>query len=105
MTIFSSFDADTDAAADAARAAGVSTRRSQAAVASLFGALGFSYGTWTSRLPAIKANLGLSTAQVSMILLSAALGAVFSFPVTAAALHRLGSRGASVLSGSLLAVG
>ncbi|MFL6625588.1 MAG: MFS transporter [Burkholderiaceae bacterium] len=104
MTIFSSFDADTDAA-DAARAAGLSTRRSQLAVASLFGALGFSYGTWTSRLPAIKAGLGLSTSQVSVLLLCAAVGAIFSFPVTAAALHRMGSRGASLLSGALLAVG
>jgi len=88
---------------DASRPGRVSTRRSQVAVASLFGALGFSYGTWTSRLPAIKANLGLSTTQVSYVLLSAALGAVFSFPVTAAALHKLGSRGASLLSGGLLA--
>ena len=88
---------------ESTRLAGV--RRSQLAVASLFGALGFSYGTWTSRLPAIKANLGLSTSQVSVVLLFAAFGAIFSFPVTAAALHRLGSRGASLLSGSLLAVG
>jgi MFS family permease len=99
MTISSSFDAD------AMRAAAVATRRSQAAVAALFGALGFSYGTWTSRLPAIKAGLGLSTSQVSVLLLCAAVGAIFSFPVTAAALHRLGSRGASLLSGGLLAVG
>jgi MFS family permease len=91
--------------ADAARAAASATRRSQLAVGSLFGALGFSYGTWTSRLPAIKANLGLSTSQVSVVLLFAALGAIFSFPVTAAALHRFGSRGASLLSGVLLAVG
>ena len=90
---------------DAARVDVAAVRRSQLAVASLFGALGFSYGTWTSRLPAIKANLGLSTAQVSMVLLSAAIGAIFSFPVTAAALHRLGSRGASLLSGGLLAIG
>jgi len=89
---------------DAARAA-ASTRRSQLAVASLFGALGFSYGTWTSRLPAIKSNLGLSTSQVSVVLLFAALGAIFSFPVTAAALHKLGSRGASLVSGTLLAMG
>ncbi len=99
MTGPSAFDAD------AARAGAVSTRRSQLAVASLFGALGFSYGTWTSRLPAIQANLGLSTSQVSVVLLFAALGAIFSFPVTAAALHKLGSRGASLLSGVLLAVG
>lgn len=82
-----------------------SARRSQLAVASLFGALGFSYGTWTSRLPAIKGNLGLGTSQVSVVLLFAALGAIFSFPVTAAALHRLGSRGASLVSGTLLAMG
>ena len=91
--------------ADAARTDAAATRRSQLAVAALFGALGFSYGTWTSRLPAIKANLGLSTSQVSVVLLFAALGAIFSFPVTAAALHKLGSRGASLLSGVLLAVG
>jgi len=98
MTGFSAFDSDE------ARAGAVSVRRSQLAVASLFGALGFSYGTWTSRLPAIKGNLGLSTAQVSVVLLCAALGAVFSFPVTAAALHKLGSRGASLWSGALLAL-
>jgi MFS family permease len=90
---------------DAARVAAVSARRSQLAVASLFGALGFSYGTWTSRLPAIKGNLGLSTSQVSVVLLFAALGAIFSFPVTAAALHKFGSRGASLASGVLLALG
>ena len=82
-----------------------STLRSQLAVASLFLALGFSYGTWTSRLPAIKGNLGLSTSQVGGVLLCAAFGAIFSFPVTAAALHRLGSRGASLLSGVLLSLG
>ncbi|HEX7690269.1 MAG TPA: hypothetical protein VF453_21360, partial [Burkholderiaceae bacterium] len=76
--------------------------RSQLAVGALFLALGFNYGTWTSRLPAIKAQLGLSTGQVSLVLLAAALGAVFSFPVTAAAVHRFGSRGASLLSAGLL---
>ena len=90
---------------DAARVDTLSVRRGQLAVASLFGALGFSYGTWTSRLPAIKGNLGLSTSQVSVVLLFAALGAIFSFPVTAAALHKLGSRGASLLAGGLLGVG
>jgi MFS family permease len=99
MTGSSTFDSD------ATRVTAATTRRSQLAVASLFGALGFSYGTWTSRLPAIKANLGLSTSQVSVVLLFAALGAIFSFPVTAAALHKLGSRGASLASGTLLAIG
>jgi hypothetical protein len=79
-----------------------SARASQLAVASLFAALGFNYGTWTARLPAIKDNLGLSTSQLSLMLLAAALGSVFSFPVTATLLHRLGSRGASVASGAVL---
>ena len=91
--------------ADATRVSARATRRSQWAVAWLFMALGFSYGTWTSRLPAIKANLGLSTSQVSAVLLCAALGAIFSFPVTAAALLRFGSRGTCLLSGALLALG
>ncbi len=99
MTGSSAFDSAADSAGT------VSTRRRQLAVASLFAALGFSYGTWTSRMPAIKANLGLTTAQVSTVLLFAAIGAIFSFPVTAAALHKLGSRGASLLSGGLLSVG
>ena len=43
------------------------------AVAALFLALGFNYGTWTSRLPALKAALDLSTSQVSVLLLCAAL--------------------------------
>ena len=89
---------------DAVRVA-PSVLSSQLATASLFGALGFGYGTWPSRLPAIKANLGLSTSQVSVVLLAAAIGSILSFPVTAAALHKLGSRGASLLSGCLLAVG
>jgi len=89
---------------DAARVDAPPVLRSQLAVASLFAALGFSYGTWTSRLPAIKASLGLSTSQVSVLLLCAALGSIFSFPVTAAALHKLGSRGASLSSGGLLAI-
>ena len=87
----------------AVRVDAAATRRSQLAVASLFGALGFGYGTWTSRMPAIKASLGLNDSQVGVVLLFAAIGSILSFPVTAAALHKLGSRGASLLSGVMLA--
>lgn len=70
----------------------VSLRRSQFAVASLFLVLGFNFSTWASRIPAIKSQLGLSAAQVGVLLLAGGLGAVFSFPVTASLLHKLGSR-------------
>lgn len=70
----------------------VALRRSQFAVASLFLVLGFNFSTWASRIPAIKSQLGLSAAQVGVLLLAGGLGAVFSFPVTASLLHKLGSR-------------
>jgi MFS family permease len=89
-------------AAAAHRRAAAAKRPAQLASAALFVALGFNYGTWTSRLPAIKAALALDTSQVSLVLLAGALGAVFSFPVTAWLLHRFGSRGASLVAGGLL---
>jgi MFS family permease len=88
------------AAAPAARPG--AQRDAWRASAALFLALGFNYGTWTSRLPALKTTLALDTSQVSALLLCGALGAVFSFPVTATLLHRLGSRGASLATGVLL---
>jgi len=87
---------------EAAAHAGAARRPAQFASAALFVALGFNYGTWTSRLPAIKSTLALDTSQVSLVLLAGALGAVFSFPVTAWLLHRFGSRGASLIAGGLL---
>jgi MFS family permease len=70
----------------------VALRRSQFAVASLFLVLGFNFSTWASRIPAIKSQLDLSAAQVGVLLLAGGLGAVFSFPLTASLLHKLGSR-------------
>ncbi len=80
----------------------VSLRRSQLAVASLFLVLGFNFGTWASRIPALKMQLGLSAAEVGILLLASGLGAVFSFPVTATLLHKLGSRKLCILAGSLI---
>ncbi|WP_198314640.1 MFS transporter [Chitinibacter sp. GC72] len=83
---------------------GHSIRRTQLAVATLFLVLGFNFGTWASRIPALKVQLGLSTAEVGFLLLASGLGAVFSFPVTATILHRLGSKAACLISGALLPV-
>ncbi|MBM5570870.1 MULTISPECIES: MFS transporter [Deefgea] len=80
----------------------VSLRRSQLAVASLFLVLGFNFGTWASRIPALKTQLGLSAAEVGILLLASGLGAVFSFPVTATLLHKLGSRKMCILAGLTL---
>ena len=44
------------------------------AVAALFFALGFNYGSWASRLPAIKSQLDLGAAEVGFLLLAAGPG-------------------------------
>ena len=55
------------------------------AIAALFCSLGFQYATWASRLPAIKADLGLTAAEVGLLLMAAGIGAVASFPLVAGA--------------------
>lgn len=72
------------------------------AVAALFFALGFNYGSWASRLPAIKSQLDLGAAEVGFLLLAAGLGAVFSFPVTTLVLQRFGSKKTCLWSGLAL---
>lgn len=80
----------------------LSIRRSQYAVATLFLILGFNFSTWASRIPALKAQFNLSTAEVGVLLLSCGLGAVFSFPVTATLLRKLGARKLCILAGAIL---
>jgi MFS family permease len=75
-----------------------SFRRSQVAIAALFCFLGFQYGTWVSRMPALKTELDLSTAQVGLLLLAPGVGATVSFPLVARLMKRLGSRRLSTVS-------
>jgi MFS family permease len=79
-------------------------RRTQLAVVALFCSLGFQYATWASRIPAIKAHLDLSTAQVGLLLMATGVGAVASFPLVALLMKRLGSRRLSLLSALGLAL-
>ncbi|MFI6586253.1 MFS transporter [Embleya sp. NPDC050493] len=67
-------------------------RRAQVAIAALFCFLGLQYATWASRLPAIKAELDLSEAEVGLLLMACGAGAAASFPLVAALTKRLGSR-------------
>ena len=79
-------------------------RRTQLAVVALFCSLGFQYATWASRIPAIKAHLGLSTAEVGLLLMATGVGAAASFPLVAMLMKRLGSRRLSLLSALCLAL-
>lgn len=79
-------------------------RRAQVAIGALFLLLGFQYATWGSRLPAIKSRLGLSDAEVGLLLMVCGVGAAASFPLVAAAMRRLGSLRLCVLSGVVLSL-
>lgn len=72
--------------------------RGQLAIAALFCSLGFQYATWASRIPAIKADLGLTAAEVGVLLMAAGIGAVASFPLVPVLMKRLGSARLALLS-------
>ncbi|MGI5346989.1 MFS transporter [Streptomyces sp. CA-250714] len=72
--------------------------RGQSAIAALFCSLGFQYATWAARIPAIKEDLGLTAAEVGVLLMAAGVGAAVSFPLVALLMRRLGSLRLALLS-------
>ncbi|MET7606026.1 MFS transporter [Streptomyces avermitilis] len=76
--------------------------RGQLAIAALFCSLGFQYATWASRIPAIKADLGLTAAEVGVLLMAAGIGAVASFPLVPVLMKRLGSARLALLAALVL---
>ncbi|WP_199837755.1 MFS transporter [Streptomyces sp. NRRL S-1521] len=78
--------------------------RGQLAIAALFCALGFQYATWAARIPALKSDLGLTAAEVGVLLMAAGVGAAVSFPLVAALMRRLGSQRLALLSALALAL-
>ena len=62
---------------------------------------GLGFATWASRLPAIRDDLGLSPAQLGLVLLAVAAGSVIALPTSGAVVHRLGP-GRTVLAFGLL---
>ncbi|MEV5958105.1 MFS transporter [Streptomyces sp. NPDC051987] len=79
-------------------------RRSRLAIAALFCSLGFQYATWASRIPAVKADLGLTAAEVGVLLMAAGIGAVASFPLVPVLMRRLGSARLALASALCLAL-
>ncbi|MGW2418427.1 MFS transporter [Streptomyces sp. NPDC001709] len=69
-----------------------SFQRAKWSIAALFCFLGFQYGTWVSRLPALKTRLDLGAGEVGLLLMACGAGAAASFPLVAVLMRRLGSR-------------
>ncbi len=57
-----------------------------------FGASGFGFASWASRIPQVRAHLHLSPAALGLLLLTIAAGAVLALPLSGTVVHHLGSR-------------
>jgi fucose permease len=71
-------------------AAGRATRRASNAVYLVFAAAGFAVASWASRIPQIRAALGVTPGALGLILLCAAAGAAISTPASGLVIGWLG---------------
>lgn len=58
----------------------------------VFSVLGFSFGTWLSRLPAVRDQLDASTSQMSVFIMTVALGSLAGLALSGRAVTWLGPR-------------
>jgi MFS family permease len=67
-------------------------RQARAAVTVVFVVHGAVFGTWAARIPAVRADLGLTDGQLGLALLALALGTFVGLPLAAWTVERGGSR-------------
>lgn len=81
-------------------------RRDVFTVFVLFGSVGVVTGTWTSRIPAIKAHLGVPLDQLGLVLLAMGLGSLVAMPFSGMWAKRFGTKmvAATAVTGSILAM-
>src|ERR1700744_846037 len=58
----------------------------------VFAASGFGFASWASRIPQVKARLGLNPSALGLLLLAIALGSVVALPLSGTLVARWGSR-------------
>jgi MFS family permease len=66
-------------------------RRARLVVLYVFAANGALFGSWAPRIPEIKADLGMSSAVLGVVLLAIAVGSLVAMPLVGAMLPRYGS--------------
>jgi MFS family permease len=72
------------------------------AITAAFGIGGIAVSAWGPRLPAIKADLGVGTATIGLLLAGGTVGAILGLLISTPVLHWLGSRRA--LGGAILLI-
>src|ERR1700760_3861309 len=80
-------------------------RRATLATYVAFAGAGFGFASWASRIPQVKAHLGLDPSQLGLVLLSIAAGSVISLPLAGPIVARFGSRRTVMVTGVLGGVG
>lgn len=80
-------------------------RRARVGVMVAFLANGATFGTWATRIPEIRDNLGLSDSVLGFALLSIAAGAVLAMPIAGSLIGRFSSRNMVLLGTLLMAAG
>jgi fucose permease len=76
-----------------------------AAVAVVFVVYGLSVSSWISRAPAVRDVLGVSSAQLGLLLLCMSGGSLAGLPLSGPIVHRVGTRGAVLAGAGLNAIG
>ncbi len=69
----------------------------------VFGANGFVFASWMSRVPDVKQQLDITAGQLSLLLLAISIGSLCGLPLAGRIAHRLGAT-ATVRLGALLAL-
>lgn len=72
--------------------------RARLAILCLFLIHGLIVSTWASRLPVIQHQLGVSSGQLGLLLLSGAIGSILAMPLSGKIMGRFGSKLVGVLS-------
>lgn len=79
--------------------------RARMGVFLVFAANGILFASWASRLPDLRAALGLTPGEVGLLLLAATLGSLAGLPLSGRLIERIGTRGACMGGNVLTAVG
>jgi MFS family permease len=66
---------------------------------------GFAFASWAARIPQVRDGLHLSAADLGLVLLSLAAGALIALPLAGAVVHRFNSRRTVATMSVLLSVG
>jgi predicted MFS family arabinose efflux permease len=79
--------------------------RAKVAVAAAFAINGFTFASWIARVPAARDELGLSSAQLGLLLLCMSVGSVLALPASGPVVHRFAPGRSALAAGAVAVVG